>query len=157
MNRHLHIAVRHRGGKFRRTKKFLKLLGLTAAGLAIGSGIAQKFYRKLENKVDKAVKRKARQLGKEFGQGVREGSDPEDFLVKADLIAQANLEKVKRVIDKSKLDADELLDKAGESGISRLAGWIAGGDKKEVVERSEEETEDHLQEQSWWPSLSFSY
>jgi len=155
MKRPLQIAVR-RGGKFKRTKKFLKVLGLTAAALALSrSPVAQNFHRKLQNKVDKAVKRKIKEYGRSLGEGMREGANTDELAFQANTIAQGNLQRFESILyntlDKGKGDVDEILKNVNNNGISRIAGWIAGGENEEVVERTDEEAKDFVESQSWWP------
>jgi hypothetical protein len=153
MKRHLQIKIR-RGGRFKRTKKFLKVLGLSAAALALAkSPVAQNFFSKLKNKVDEEVKRKVKEYGKSLGEGIRQGADPDDLLLKLDTIAQGNLLRLEAVMNetlaKSDITARELLKKVDEIHISRAAAWLAGG------HRSESETRAYLNNQSWWNPFSY--
>lgn len=164
MNRHLRIAVR-RGGRFKRTKRILKAMGYTAAAIALctatdtcpkiaeASG-ANTLYSKFINKVDRAVKRKVREIGKEYGAGMKEGLEADRLMDKADRIGQEkldnveriakeNMETLERVIKETGEKGEELLQNIDNNNIMKLAGYFVGG------KRDEEETKSFLQRLGW--------
>lgn len=171
MNRSLYLAVR--GGqrkKINRLKKYgkkalryaktgAKVAGGAAATLALctatgtcpelsrrtGSG---EMYSRLQTKVDDAIKRKLNEYGQEVGKGFIAGVDIDQVTEKAEVVAQKNFDQIRSLVKESGKELEDIIEKADNTKIASLAGYIAGHKDNEVSENDVNQTRRDLNNSS---------